>query len=100
VELLLLLQPRWLQQEQRPLRIIVFIDDLGRCKPSKVVEVLEAVNLVLGPSGFTVVAGMVSWGQNSHAMVLKSLISWCRTRQYRLHTGSLLQTAGNNHLYV
>jgi predicted KAP-like P-loop ATPase len=51
-------QPPWLQAQ--PLRILVFIDDLDRCRPSKVVEVLEAVNLVLGPSGFTVVVGMVS----------------------------------------
>jgi predicted KAP-like P-loop ATPase len=56
VKLLQPCQPRWLQQ---PLRIIVFIDDLDRCRPSKVVEVLEAVNLVLGPSGIMAVAGMV-----------------------------------------
>jgi predicted KAP-like P-loop ATPase len=58
VELLQQQQPSWLQAQ--PLRILVFIDDLDRCRPSKVVEVLEAVNLVLGPSGVTVVVGMVS----------------------------------------
>jgi hypothetical protein len=52
-------QQQWQQQQQKRLRIVVFIDDLDRCRPSKVVEVLEAINVVLGPSGFTVVAGMV-----------------------------------------
>jgi hypothetical protein len=55
VDLLQQRQPPWLRAQ--PLRILVFIDDLDRCRPSKVVE---AVNLVLGPSGFTVVVGMVS----------------------------------------
>jgi hypothetical protein len=47
------------RQQQQRLKIVVFIDDLDRCRPNKVVEVLEAINVVLGPSGFTVVAGMV-----------------------------------------
>jgi hypothetical protein len=42
------------------LRIVVFIDDLDRCKPSKIVEVLEAINIVLAGSNFSVVVGMVS----------------------------------------
>lgn len=51
-----------LQQGQPPpeQRIVVFIDDLDRCKPTKVVEVLEAINMVLCSSGFSVVVGMVS----------------------------------------
>ncbi|WIA39860.1 hypothetical protein OEZ86_013307 [Tetradesmus obliquus] len=39
-------------------RIVVFIDDLDRCKPNKIIEVLEAINLVLAGSGFAVVVGM------------------------------------------
>ena len=42
------------------LQIVVFIDDLDRCKPNKIVEVLEAINIVLAGSNFSVVVGMVS----------------------------------------
>jgi hypothetical protein len=41
------------------LRIVVFIDDLDRCRPDKVVEVLEAINIVLTSCNFFVVVGMV-----------------------------------------
>jgi hypothetical protein len=51
-------QPSWLQPQ--PMCILVFIDDLDCCRPSKMVEVLEAINQVLGPSGFMVVVSMVS----------------------------------------
>jgi hypothetical protein len=53
-------QPAATSSWKQKLRVIVFIDDLDRCRPNKVVEVLEATNVVLRPSGFTVVAGMVS----------------------------------------
>jgi hypothetical protein len=45
--------------------VVIFIDDLDRCKPDKVVEVLEAINIVLCRSGFGVVIGMVSDMSNS-----------------------------------
>jgi hypothetical protein len=41
-------------------RVVVFVDDLDRVEPKKVAHILEAVNLVLAASGFTVVLGMVS----------------------------------------
>jgi len=54
------------QQQQSQVRVIVFIDDLDRCKPTKIVEVLEAAHMVLANSGFSVVIGMVRQleGQN------------------------------------
>jgi hypothetical protein len=39
-------------------RIFVFIDDLDRCSTEKIVEVLQAINLLLGESEFYVVLGI------------------------------------------
>lgn len=39
-------------------RVVVMIDDLDRCHDDKVVEILQAVNLILGDSGFYTVLGM------------------------------------------
>ena len=39
-------------------RIILYIDDLDRCRPSRVVEVLEAVHMLLAFPLFTVVVGV------------------------------------------
>ena len=39
-------------------RILVFIDDLDRCAEEKIVETLQAINLVLGTSDFFVVLGI------------------------------------------
>ncbi|WIA32396.1 hypothetical protein OEZ86_003225 [Tetradesmus obliquus] len=39
-------------------KLVVFIDDLDRVQPSKIVEVLAAVNLVLTAAGITTVIGM------------------------------------------
>jgi KAP family P-loop domain len=45
--------------EKDPLRFVVFVDDLDRCKPSEVVAILEAINLVLAASGrFFIVTGV------------------------------------------
>ena len=41
-----------------PARVVLFIDDLDRCPPSKVVEVLEAVKLLLSTRLFVVVLGL------------------------------------------
>jgi len=43
-------------------RIVLYIDDLDRCPPAKVVEVLQAVHLLLGFRLFVVVVGVdVRW---------------------------------------
>jgi hypothetical protein len=39
-------------------RVVVFIDDLDRCSDEKVVEILQAINLILSKSSFYVVVGM------------------------------------------
>jgi KAP-like P-loop domain-containing protein len=39
-------------------RIVLFIDDLDRCQPSRVVSVLEAVHLLLAFPSFSVVVGV------------------------------------------
>lgn len=41
-----------------PARVVLFIDDLDRCPPPKVVEVLEAVQLLLATNLFVVVAAI------------------------------------------
>lgn len=45
-------------QAMKPPVIVIFIDDLDRCKPDSIVSVLEAINVVLGGSEFFVVAGV------------------------------------------
>ncbi|MEZ5002713.1 MAG: P-loop NTPase fold protein [Chitinophagales bacterium] len=47
-------------------RIILYIDDLDRCPPKKVVEVLQAIHLILAFPLFVVVVGVdVRWIYNS-----------------------------------
>jgi hypothetical protein len=41
-----------------PPRVVVFIDDLDRCSDEKVVDVLQAINLILARSSFFVFLGM------------------------------------------
>ncbi|MFO7679284.1 MAG: P-loop NTPase fold protein [Chloroflexota bacterium] len=41
-----------------PARVVLFIDDLDRCPPPKVVEVLEAVQLLLRTKLFVIVLGL------------------------------------------
>ena len=41
-----------------PPRVVVFIDDLDRCSDEKVVDILQAINLILGRSSFYVFLGM------------------------------------------
>ena len=44
--------------KENNLRIVVFIDDLDRCAPDKVLEVLESIKIFLGISGFIYVLGL------------------------------------------
>lgn len=41
-------------------KLIIFIDDLDRCKPSKVADIIEAVNLFLDSKGCIFIIGMDS----------------------------------------
>lgn len=52
-------EDRNLQEEDPPIqRIILYIDDLDRCRPERVVEVLEAVHMLLAFRLFIVVVGV------------------------------------------
>ena len=55
-----LLQPDSPHQSSKPNRIVLYIDDLDRCPPRKVVEVLEAVHLLLAFELFVVVVAVDS----------------------------------------
>jgi hypothetical protein len=39
-------------------RVVVYIDDLDRCSENKIMELLQAINLILGSSKFFVIVGM------------------------------------------
>ncbi|HEY3181421.1 MAG TPA: P-loop NTPase fold protein [Gaiellaceae bacterium] len=49
---------RRLQRAHPRTRVVIFIDDLDRCAPEKVMEILQAVNLILGESNFFVFLGI------------------------------------------
>ncbi|MDA0165284.1 KAP family NTPase [Solirubrobacter ginsenosidimutans] len=51
---------RRLRQHRRRPRVVVFIDDLDRCSDEKIIDALQAINLILGPaaSGFYVFLGI------------------------------------------
>jgi hypothetical protein len=49
---------RRLQHAHPATRVVIFIDDLDRCAPDKVMEILQAVNLILGESNFFVFLGI------------------------------------------
>jgi hypothetical protein len=49
---------RRLRGERDGPRVIVFIDDLDRCSEDKIMELLQAINLILGESEFYVFLGM------------------------------------------
>ena len=46
------------KETKKELRIVVFIDDLDRCAPDKVLEVLESIKIFLGIRGFIYVLGL------------------------------------------
>jgi len=55
-----LLKPNGSPESSVPNRIVLYIDDLDRCPPHKVVEVLEAVHLLLAFEMFVVVVAVDS----------------------------------------
>ncbi len=63
-------------------RIVLYIDDLDRCEPERVVEVLQAVHLLLASKIFVVVVAVD--------------VRWLR-RSLTLHYDRLLQTDGETH---
>jgi KAP family P-loop domain len=50
-------KPRWGRNEKQP-RVIIFIDNLDRCGEDKIMEMLQAINLILGESDFFVFLGI------------------------------------------
>lgn len=44
--------------KKKDLRIVIFIDDLDRCAPHKILEVLESIKIFLGIKGFIYVLGL------------------------------------------
>jgi hypothetical protein len=57
-------------------RIVLFIDDLDRCPPQKVYEVLQAVHLFLAFRLFVIVVGVdTRWMETSLQTVLRRLVS-------------------------
>ncbi len=51
---------KWRQEAALVDRVVLYIDDLDRCKPERVVEVLEAVHLLLGLDLFVVIVAVDS----------------------------------------
>jgi len=47
-----------IREEDKNCRIVVFIDDLDRCSPTKALEVLESIKLFLDIEGFVFVIGL------------------------------------------
>ena len=48
----------YLQRRMPECKVVVFIDDLDRCSEEKIMEILQAINLILGNSKFFVFLGM------------------------------------------
>ena len=48
----------YLQHRMDKCKVVVFIDDLDRCSEEKIMEILQAINLILGKSEFFVFLGM------------------------------------------
>ena len=60
-------------------RIVLFIDDLDRCSPARVVEVLQAIHLLLAFPLFVVVVGVDSrWVEHSLAVQYPELLKRAR----------------------
>jgi hypothetical protein len=63
------------QAESRINRIVLYIDDLDRCPPNKVVEVLQAVHLLLAFPLFVVVVGVdARWVKRSLEVRYRELL--------------------------
>ena len=48
----------YLQRRRPECKVVVFIDDLDRCSEEKIMEILQAINLILGNSKFFVFLGV------------------------------------------
>lgn len=68
------------QTESRINRIVLYIDDLDRCPPNKVVEVLQAVHLLLAFPLFVVVVGVdARWVKRSLEVRYRELLHGAST---------------------
>lgn len=54
-------------------RVVVFVDDLDRCSDERVLETLQAINLLLNESGFYVFLGIDT------EMIINAIERWYRT---------------------
>jgi KAP family P-loop domain/WD domain, G-beta repeat len=73
--------PNWLRQQERDSdksrinRVVLYIDDLDRCPPEVVVNVLEAIHLLLSFPFFVVVVGVdVRWVSRALALRYPDLL--------------------------
>ena len=67
-------------------RIVLFVDDLDRCPPARVVEVLQAIHLLLAFPLFVVVVGVDSrWVEHSLAVRHPELLKRSRAPNSRDH---------------
>ena len=58
-------------------RMVVFIDDLDRCHPDRIMDLLKAVNLILSQPGFSFVIGM-------YPQIFRSCIRRIQQTEYNL----------------
>jgi|GEM_PF-4494595 len=84
-------------QPPPPPRIVLFIDDLDRCPPDRVVEVLEAVHLLLAKDLFAVVVAVdARWLLRSVDTHFQSLVEDGHDRSHR-PTGDPRRVASARH---
>jgi len=80
------------EKEKRINRIILYIDDLDRCPPNKVVEVLQAVHLLLAFPLFVVVVGVdARWITSSLEARYQELLHRAEAYQARKTSQSIEQ---------
>jgi KAP family P-loop domain len=78
-----------LGRKGRTPRIVVFIDDLDRCSDERVLETLQAINLLLNERGFYVFLGIDT------EMIIKAIQRW-----YQAEADSDADTAGRARDYL
>lgn len=75
--------------KNRTPRVVVFVDDLDRCSDERVLETLQAINLLLNESGFYVFLGIDT------EMIIKAIQRW-----YQAEAGDDSDTAARARDYL